>query len=142
MHEWSIIDHPTDAELDVISDGVTRFGRAQAVGGNARPVACLVRDGSEIVAGGSGRTEFNRLFINYLWVTDALREQGIGSQILGTLESEAIARGCTDALIETLSDQTAALYGRLGYQPLAIIPNFVGPFTRHILIKQLGKHSA
>jgi len=91
----------------------------------SRPIACFVRSGGEIVAGAYGRTEFNRLFVTYLWVEQALRCQGLGSGLLRRIEASAAARGCTDALIETLSDETACMYRRRGYTPLATIPNYV-----------------
>ena len=73
MRAWSIEELTEAADLAVLSEGVTQFGRSQAIGGNARSIACLLREDRHVVAGGSGRTEFCRLFINYLWVTESLR---------------------------------------------------------------------
>lgn len=137
MREWSIVEYAGEADLAVLSEGVTQHGRSLAVGGNARPIACFVRKGQGIVAGGSGRTEFGRLFVNYLWVAEHMRSQGLGSQVLTKLELVARERGCGDALIETLSDRTAELYIRLGYEPVARVPLYVGSYTKHILIKSL-----
>jgi hypothetical protein len=53
------------------------------------------------------------------------------------MEQEAVARDCQDALIETLLEQNVRLYERLGYRSLARIPQYVGDFTRHIMIKCL-----
>jgi len=138
MREWSIDELTEAADLAVLSEGVTQFGRSQAIGGNARPIACLLREDRHVVAGGSGRTEFYRLFINYLWVTESLRSRGLGSQVLARLELAAIERGCKDALVETLSDRTANLYARLGYRPVATIPSYVGSFTKHVLVKPIA----
>ena|SRR5450631_1887396 len=138
MREWSVVEHSSESDLAVLSEGVTTYGRSLALGGDARPIACLVRESEEIVAGGSGRTEFDRLFVAYLWVKEALRSRGLGSEVLGRLEKAAHARGCNDALIETLNDRTANLYTRLGYKPVAKIPHYVGPFTKHVLLKPLS----
>ena len=78
MHEWSISDTASQQELAVLSEGVLQVGRALAVDGNARPLACLVREGGSIIAGGSGRTEFERLFVQYLWVAEQYRGRGLG----------------------------------------------------------------
>jgi ribosomal protein S18 acetylase RimI-like enzyme len=137
MLTWESPSPPPDAELSRLAREVLTHGRAQAEGGNALPIACLVRDGEELVAGGSGRTEFNRLFVSYLWVSEASRRQGIGSEILRRLEAQASDTGCTSALIETLSDEAARLYARAGYEAVAIIPNYVGHFTRHVMLKSL-----
>jgi hypothetical protein len=57
--------------------------------------------------------------------------------VLAQMEREAHARGCRDALIETLDDLTAQWYQRLGYAPAAVIA-CVGPFRRHTLLKRLA----
>ena len=137
MQSWRVVEHSNPEELAVISNGVFQHGRSLAVGGNARPVACLVSNEGEIIAGASGRTEFNRLFVSYLWITSALRGQGLGTQVLRRLEQEAQERGCADALIETLDEHTALFYQRLGYAVLSVVP-YVGPFRRHTLLKPLA----
>lgn len=110
---------PSDEDLDVVSTGVIEFGRAEAVGGNAMPIACFLREGDMIIAGATGRTEFDRLFVNYLWVKDELRGSGIGSAALKRIEDAARKRGVRESLIETLSDRTAELYQRHGYMEIA-----------------------
>ena len=134
---WTLTAAARDEDLEIISEGVFSHGRAQARDGNAEPIACLVRDGTCVVAGGSGRTEYRRLFVSYLWVSEPLRRQGFAQRILQALESEALRRGCRDALIETLDDRVASLYGRWGYAAVSVIPAYVGPFNRHILVKTL-----
>ena len=138
MLECSVGREFEDADLHVISDGVLRHGRAQAAGGDAKSLACLVREEGAVIAGASGRTEFGRLFVLYLWVETSRRGQGIGSQALYKLERAAREAGCRDSLIETLNDRVAQLYERLGYQHLAVIPAYVGPFNRHILHKDMA----
>ena len=118
MREWSVVEHASELDLAVLSEGVTRYGRSLALGG-------------------SGRTEFDRLFVAYLWVKEHLRSRGLGSEVLGKLEKAAHARGCKDVLIETFSDRTAHLYTRLGYKSVAMIPRYVGSFTKHVFIKSL-----
>lgn len=134
---WTLDAHAPEADLQVVSEGVFSHGRAQARDGNAEPIACLVRDGSRVVAGGSGRTEYRRLFVSHLWVCEDLRRQGLARRILQALELQAVHLGCRDALIETLDDGVAAYYGRLGYRSVAVVAGYVGPFNRHILVKPL-----
>jgi len=134
---WTLGAQAPVDDLKVIAEGVFSHGRAQARDGNAEPIACLVRDGPRVVAGGTGRTEYQRLFVSHLWVAEDFRRQGLARCILQALESEAVHRGCSDALIETLDDGVAALYGRLGYRSVAVVPGYVGPFNRHILVKPL-----
>jgi GNAT superfamily N-acetyltransferase len=132
---WTLGRDGSAADLEVVSNGVFVHGRAQAHDGNAEPVFCLVRDANRVVAGGTGRTEYERLFVSYLWVAEELRGQGFARRLLEALESEAARRGCKDALIETLDDSVASLYRHLGYQSLAEVKCYVGRFNRHIMLK-------
>jgi GNAT superfamily N-acetyltransferase len=132
---WTIGSEASAEDLDAISAAVISHGRSKAIDGHAQPIACLVRDGEELVAGGSGRTEYTRLFVNYLWVAEDRRRQGLASRILRELESEAARRGCHDSIIETLDDAVAALYEGLGYRSVAHLPHSVGRFNRHIMLK-------
>lgn len=132
---WKIDTEAPAEDVAVVGSGVFAHGRSQATDGNAEPISCLVRDEARVVAGGSGRTEYRRLFVNHLWVAEELRGQGIGSRILLLLEAEAARRGCRDALIETLDESVAKLYERLGYQQVAFVAGYVGRFNRHIMLK-------
>lgn len=134
---WSTEENAAATNLAIISDGVFTFGRSEAADSDSRPIACFLREASTIIAGTTGRTEYRRLFISHLWVEAILRGQGLGSEALRRIEAEAVARGCQDALIETLSDRNAAIYQKLGYRPVATIPHWVGRFTRHIMVKPL-----
>lgn len=132
---WELVEQADPEDVAVIAEGVLAHGRAQALDGNARAVVCLVRDEGRVVAGGAGRTEYDRLFVGHLWVDAPWRGQGIGTRILAAMEAEAARRGCRDSIIETLDDAVAALYARRGYSTVARIEGYVGPFTRHVLVK-------
>lgn len=134
---WSIEEDSRPEDLAVVATGVIEFGQAEAIGGNPRPIACFLRQGS-IIAGATGRTEFQRLFVNYLWVREDLRGSGLGTATLERIEAAARKRGVRDALIETLSDRNAALYRSLGYVEVAVIPCYVGSFTKYVMVKELA----
>lgn len=135
--EWSLENNPAESDLEVLSQGVTIAGRAVSKS-EAEPIAVFARVNGAVVAGVCGRTEFSRLFISYLWVSEEYRGQGIASRLLTEMEAAAKARGCGDAVIETLLDDVASLYERRGYVRLAVIPRYVGHFSRYILRKPLG----
>ncbi len=138
---WSIEIDAIASDLTIISDGVFTFGRSQAFDGDSQAIACFLREADTVIAGATGRTEYRRLFINYLWVEETLRGQSLGTETLRRIELAAVERGCQDALIETLDDHNAGLYHALGYRPVATIPRYVGRFTRHIMVKPLSPNS-
>lgn len=137
LMSWEITSSPSQLDESVVSSGVFDHGRLLASDGNAQTLACFLRKDGEVVAGGLGRTEYKRLFITSVWVTEHLRGQGIGSALISRMEQEALARECQDALIETLLEPNVRLYERLGYRSLARIPQYIGDFTRHIMVKSL-----
>lgn len=137
MSSWSIEESPSDEDLAVVSAGVAAFGRAEAGDGGRRTIACFLREADVIIAGATGRLEFGRLFVNYLWVKEELRGAGVGRAALERIEDAARRREARDSLIETLSDRTADLYRRCGYVEIASIPRYVGRFTKYVMLKKL-----
>lgn len=140
MREWQTNGSISVAHLQAISDGVTGHGRALSFvrGGDGQPVACALMDDGTSIAGAMGRTEFRRLFISYLWVDAQWRGMGLGAEALHRLEALALERGCTQTLIESLDDAVADWYVRCGYQRVACLVEYCGPWSRHTLLKPLS----
>lgn len=123
------------ADLDAIREGVIVHGRQQTQGSDAQDIACGLYEDGALIAGAWGRTEFQRLYISYLWVAAERRGEGLGGELLRQVEAQALKRGCVDALIETLLDEVAELYEHLGYACIAHVHDYVPGFTRHTLLK-------
>ncbi|WP_440785048.1 GNAT family N-acetyltransferase [Pseudomonas syringae] len=141
MRAW-VAGTDIDSHLvKVIGEGVLQHGRAlsESKGGQAQPVACLVMENDLLIGGATGRTEFRRLFINYLWIDAQWRGKGLGAEALHRLEASAAKTGCVDALIETLDDEVAKWYARCGYELIGHIPGYCGPWSRHTLLKSLAE---
>ena len=133
---WCTDAEVPPADLDALREGVILHGRQQAQGSDARDIACaLYDDHGVLLAGACGRTEFERLYIDYLWVRPERRGEGLGGDALRRLEAQALRRGCRDALAETLLDEAAAVYEHLGYACIAHLHDFLPGFTRHTLLK-------
>jgi GNAT superfamily N-acetyltransferase len=137
MQEWITDEHIDANVLQAIKSGVIDTGRelARSYGGHAQPIACAMTERSSLIGGATGRTEFNRLFIDYLWIAPQWRLRGLASEALHKIEALAAQRGCIDAIIETLDDDIAQWYQRAGYVPIAQVPGYCGPWSRHTLLK-------
>ncbi|MEE4575751.1 GNAT family N-acetyltransferase [Pseudomonas alliivorans] len=139
MREWIADDKVGGDFLQTIRNGVIDTGRnlSEPLGGSAKDIACAVTEDFRLMGGATGRTEFGRLFVNFLWVDQQWRGTGLGAEALHRLEALAIERGCMDSIIETLDDEVAGWYQRIGYELIAQIPKYCGPWNRHILLKSL-----
>ena len=113
---FDIEDAPSDADVEVLPNGLEAFNESRWPGHQQwRPLAVFARDGESIVAGLAGETYSGWLFIRYLWVSDALRGQGIGRKLMGDAETSALERGCHSAWVDTFSFQAPGFYPKLGY---------------------------
>ncbi|KPW35340.1 GNAT family N-acetyltransferase [Pseudomonas coronafaciens] len=141
MREWLTGVQITNDQIQVVGAEVLKHGRAmsEAKGGLADLIACMVMENDLLIGGATGRTEFRRLFVSYLWIDAQSRGKGLGAETLRRIEGLAIERGCVDALIETLDDDVAKWYARCGYKLIACLPDYCGPWSRHTLLKSFER---
>ncbi len=78
----------------------------------------------EIVAGVIGYTWGAACHVAYLWVHADHRREGLGSELMRAVESEAQRRGCAQILLGTHSFQAPRFYERLGFRRIAEIPDY------------------
>ncbi|ETT02597.1 GNAT family N-acetyltransferase [Providencia alcalifaciens] len=78
------------------------------------------------------------LCIDYLWVDESMRKNGLGSQLMHVAEEESKKLGCHNALVDTFSFQALPFYEKLGYVKQMSLPNFpeLG-MQRHYLSKEI-----
>ena len=83
------------------------------------PLQVYVTDTHERVIGGLiGRTHAipEWLEISVLWVDEALRQRGIGRQLMQMAETQARQRACRFAKLSTANYQAPGFYQKLGYR--------------------------
>ena len=90
-----------------------------------------------LVAGISGYTAWGWLYVQWLWVDEAQRGQGLAGRMLAAAEEEARVRGCHAAYIDTFNPVALKTYLRAGYAPFGVLENFPTGRTRTFLQKQL-----
>jgi GNAT superfamily N-acetyltransferase len=134
----TVTDTPAPDELATIGDGLSSFNDADVGPSGRRPIAVVVRDEAGAVAAGiSGYTAWGWLYVQWLWVAEARRGQGLAGQMLEAAETEARARGCHSAYIDTFSSVALKTYQRAGYQPFGELKDFPKGRTRTFLQKRL-----
>jgi GNAT superfamily N-acetyltransferase len=113
-----VTDRPGPAVEGVVGGGFRRFNVAQSGVDDSRPLAVVVSDPvtDEVLGGLIGRTSLGLLFIDPVYLPEALRGGGLGARILRLAEDEGRRRGCRAAVLYTISFQAPAFYERLGWQ--------------------------
>lgn len=93
--------------------------------------------GVTLDAGLMAQVYYGWLYIEALWVAEELRGNRIGTRLLKSAESEAIARGCHHAWLETFSFQSPDFYLKNGYLIFASLPHYPDREQRLFLCKAL-----
>lgn len=115
--EIKTIEVPSQELTDYFEHKVEEFNRERWDIKAKTPLAIeVLNDQKKRVAGAAAKTFGNWLLIDYIWVSDELRGQQIGSKILKALEAAGIKRGCKYALLDTLDFQARPFYEKFGYK--------------------------
>ncbi|HEY0125132.1 MAG TPA: GNAT family N-acetyltransferase [Rhizobium sp.] len=139
MSRLNVTDTPSESDLAAIGEGLTAFNAADVGPSERRSLAVLIRDESGKTIGGiSGYTAWGWLFTAWLFVPETLRGQGMAGKLLEAAETEAIARGCHGAWIDTFNPQALRAYQRQGYAIFGELPDFPLERRRYFLQKRLS----
>jgi GNAT superfamily N-acetyltransferase len=85
-----------------------------------------------------GRTVYDWLFVELLFVPEHLRGRGIGTTLLQKAEHEALARGCKGVCLDTFDFSAPGFYRKLGYEEFAALDSPRRGFSRHFFRKRIG----
>ena len=132
-----ITDNPKESDDDFVIAKTRQYNKPFVVD-DAKKLSVYRRNNQgEITAGLTAKTYWNVLHIEFLWVSESLRGQDVGSQILLEAHKEAIKRDCVKATLDTFSFQALGFYQKQGYQLIGSVSGYVNDHTRHYLEKSL-----
>lgn len=132
-----VTDTPNEADEAFIV-AQTRAYNAAFTQGDVRRLCVFARDADGRIIGGlTGKTYWQYLDVEFLWVSEQHRHAGHASRILQTAESEARRRGCKHALLDTYSFQALGFYQKHGYKEFGHLTGFGGEHDRYYLRKDL-----
>ncbi|CAM1658762.1 Acetyltransferase [Streptococcus oralis] len=111
-----------------IANQIRTYNRSKREEAESEPLNLYVEDEKgNLMAGLVAETFGNWLEIEYLFVKEGLREQGIGSQLLQQAENEAKKRNCRFAFVNTYQFQAPDFYLSHGYKEVFILQDY--PYT-------------
>ena len=132
------LENTESQKSQIIGDLIRSYNRSKREVAESEPLNLYVEDEyGEIMAGLVAETFGNWLEIEYLFVKEDLRGQGIGSQLLQQAESEAKKRNCRFAFVNTYQFQAPAFYQKYGYKEVFTMKDYPYTGQRHYYQKEL-----
>ena len=108
-----------------IGNLIRSYNRSKREEAESEPLNLYVEDEKgNLLAGLVAETFGNWLEIEYLFVKEELREQGIGSKLLQEVESEAKNRNCRFAFVNTYQFQAPDFYKMYGYKEVFTMQDY------------------
>ncbi|ELZ5940672.1 GNAT family N-acetyltransferase [Providencia stuartii] len=101
------------------------------------PLAVFYEQEEAILGGITGSILGNWLRIDYFWLEESLRKQGIGSQLLQAMENKARELGAKYAQVDTFSFQAKPFYEKQGYQVISTLIDYPIKHKRYYFMKSL-----
>lgn len=122
----------------IIGDLIRSYNRSNREAAESEPLNLYIEDeNGQLMAGLVAETFGNWLEIEYLFVKENLRGQGIGSQLLQQAESESKKRNCRYAFVNTYQFQAPAFYQKYGYKEVFTLKDYPYTGQRHYYQKDL-----
>lgn len=116
MFDVRMTDEVDEAGVAELREAVIAFNVNATGYSDGASLGCLLHDGDGALAAGlDGFTWGGYGMIEWLWVRDDLRHQGLGARLVTAAEQEAVARGCVVMRVNTHTFQAPAFYSQLGY---------------------------
>ena len=132
------LENTESQKSQIIGDLIRSYNRSKREVAESEPLNLYVEDEhGEIMAGLVAETFGNWLEIEYLFVKEDIRGQGIGSQLLQQAESEAKNRNCRFAFVNTYQFQAPAFYQKQGYKKVFTLKDYPYTGQRHYYQKDL-----
>ena len=132
-----ITESPSLEDDDFVIKKLREYN-AEFVENKYKLMSCYIRDSdNQIVAGLTGKTYWNWLHIEHLWVDENTRESKLGTKLVLAAEKEAKLRGCFGSTLDTFSFQALEFYKKLGYEILGTLDNYSNGHQRYYLHKEL-----
>ena len=135
-----VVSDQDNAEAErTIETGLAEYNREMAGYIDTRLLSAYVRDATsgQIIGGLVGRTSLGLFFIDLIFLPTELRGKRLGSEIMEAAEDEARKRGCTTAVLYTITFQAPGFYERQGYRVLGRIECPPPGHTRICMTKAL-----
>ena len=131
--KYELTDSPPPDAFQKLWGPLLKFNEHAVGNASARTLAILLKEPTtdKLVGGLWARSLWGSLYIDMMFVPEALRGKGVGTSLLRQAEQEAIRRGCRDMWTDTYAFQARPFYEKAGFMvfgrldgPAPIFPRF------------------
>lgn len=134
----NLIDEDDGYIKERITKPLVEFNTKQAGDSNYRTLAIPIEDEHHQIIGGLyGKTSFQWLFIELLFVPESMRGAGVGAKLVKMAEDEACERGCHSVWVDTYEFQAKGFYEKMKYVEFGRLSNHPNGFNRYFFQKCL-----
>ena len=135
---FEVDEAPTTERIQSVIRSLVAFNEAVAPPENREAVAVFAERSQVLVGGVVGFTHWNWLFVSHLWVDERERGQGVGTQLMSSIETVGSRRGAIGVHLDTFDFQALPFYERIGFSVFGVLPDYPPGHSRNFLMKRLG----
>ena len=133
---------PDPNDMEFLSQGIQAYNRKTVPGlsevSEDLKFAVFARDGEGRLLGGIRASAYwGYLCIELLWLADAARGDGTGTQLIRKAEAFAVGHGFKHVRVETTSFQAKPFYEKLGYKVYGVLEDHPEGHASYFLHKNL-----
>lgn len=115
-YTFHTLDNPHPQFVQTLRAALSRYNQSMAGEAKIHNLGISANNAAgQMVGAIYGWIQWGWLYIDLLWVEEAMRGQGIGSQLLRRLEDAALEQGIDRVRLDTGSFQAPGFYLRHGY---------------------------
>ena len=136
-----IIHEMSAEDWQVISTNLRNYNIEQSEGLSTKPGTSihltLKSKTGEAIGGIRGRTYYQSLTIDHIWIDERFRKMGYGKDLLLKVEDLAKEDGCVSANTSSYSFQAPHFYEKLGYKTVGVFEGYPEGIKKFFLEKKL-----
>lgn len=122
----------------VLFEGITDEAMLKKKMDRITPFGIFIKDPHGVVLGGvNGFSCYGCLYVDMLWLKDALRKKGLGKKLMMEAEKIGRERRCTFSTVDTMDWEALSFYEKLGYSVEFVRNGFEKESRMYMLRKEL-----
>lgn len=133
-----VVENPDQSLLDFFTNKIAEYNWQNWEVSERKPLAVQMKnEQGDVIAGATARSFGDWLLLDYLWVSEELRGQNIGSKLLAHVEATGKSRGCVKCILDTLDFQAKPFYERHGYEVQWTQEGYPKTGCKYFMVKEL-----